>query len=167
MKRNIFLICALVLLTSTVFSQSIDIGFGATAGTKMNFGEYEAKTGFGVNAHGMITLSKFGIIGGISYYLPQKSDHFSGEEKRTFVSTNLDLMYSLIKLPKIKIYVLGGLANLTQKTKTTSDGNVTKSSNNNLLFEAGAGLKAGPIYVEAKYQTKIRQFVATVGFNIL
>ncbi len=167
MKKNIFLICAIVLLTSTVFSQSLDIGIGATAGTKMKMGESDATTGFGINAHALVSFAKFGVIGGISYFLPQTYDFTGGNTKNTYFMTNVDLMYSLFKLPKIKIYAFGGIANFTQKVKTTTGGTSVKASNNELLFEVGSGLKAGPIYVEAKYQTKIKQFVATVGFNFL
>lgn len=168
MKKNIFLICALVVLTSSAFSQNIDLGFGATAGTKIKFDDAtNITTGYGVNARAVIGISKFGISGGVSYYLPSKYEFADTKIKNTYYSINADLHYYLIKIPKVRIYALAGLANNTLSIKTTISGNSTKTTNSNLLFEIGTGLKAGPLYIEGKYQTKIKQFVATIGFSII
>lgn len=168
MKKNIFLICTLIALTSSVFSQNIDLGFGATSGAKMKFDNTGITTmGYGVNARAVVGINKFGVSGGISYYLPSKYEIADTKFKKTYYSINADLHYYLIKIPKIRIYALAGLANNTLSTKTTISGNSTKTTESNLLFEIGTGLKAGPLYIEGKYQTKIKQFVATIGFSII
>lgn len=168
MKKNIFLICALIVLTSSAFSQNIDLGFGATSGAKMKFDNTGTTTmGYGLNARVVVGISKFGISGGVSYYLPSTYEITGSKIKNTYYSINADLHYYLIKIPKIRIYALAGLANNTLSSKTTIAGNSTKTTKSNLLFEIGTGLKAGPLFVEVKYQTKIKQFVTTIGFSII
>ena len=167
MKKNILLICTLVFFTSTVFSQNIDFGFGATAGTKMKIENEGTTTGFGVNARGVVGIKKFGVSAGVSYFLPNKYDVASTEIKNSHLVINADLLYYFLSIPKIKVYGLAGISNMTQMTKTTTGGSSVKTNTSNIVFEVGTGLKAGPLFVEAKYQTKVNQFVATVGFNIL
>jgi len=167
MKKNIFLICAIVLLTSTVFSQNIDLGFGATAGTKMKFGDTGTTTGFGINARAVVGLNKFGVSAGVSYFLPSTFDLAGSEIKTSYLAINADLHYYFFSIPKVKFYCLGGLSNMTFMNKVTTGGTSVKTNSSDIVIEIGTGLKAGPLFVEAKYQTKVKQFVATVGYNFL
>ncbi len=157
------LIIALVLVTSTSFSQNFDFGFGAALGTKMKIDNSGTNTGFGVNARGVFSFAnKFGVTGGATYFFPNKFDVEGVEYKNSFLIINVDFLFYFLNIPKVKFYALGGLANTIQMYKI--DGN--SDSENNIGLEFGSGLKAGPLFIEAKYETKAEQFIATVGIYI-
>jgi hypothetical protein len=166
MKKHVLLVCALMLFAGTAFSINYDFGFGATVGTKMRIDQTGAEAGFGLNARGVFNFAhKFGISAGISYYLPSKYGS-QPEYKNSFLVTNADFLFYFIKVPKVKIYGLGGIAYTTRMHKRITNTATTKTTYTNLGLELGSGLKTGPVFVEAKYDTKIKQFVATIGIYL-
>jgi hypothetical protein len=166
MKKNILLICALVFISSAVFSQNFDFGAGLTAGTKMKINSAtETTTGYGLNVRAVFNFAhKFGVLGGVSYYLPKTyTVNTTTKQKNSFLVANVDFLYNFIKLPKAKIYGLGGFAYVTNYSNMLINDADHKLTTTTFCLEAGAGVKAGPIFAEVKYQTKFKQVVATVG----
>ncbi len=162
MKKNIFLVCLLAFLTTTAFSQNFDFGFGLTTGTKMKITETGTSAAFGANVRGVLNFAhKFGVLGGVSYYLPHTFGTTT-KEKNSHLVLNADLIYKFISLPKAKIYGLAGIAH-TKRYKKINDVDHNLSGTG---FEFGAGAKLGPLFGEIKYETKFKNVIATVGIYL-
>ena len=169
MKKNIFLVCLLAFLTTTAFSQSFDFGFGVSAGTKMKVNTLtDRDTGFGINARGVFNFAnKFGVLGGISYFLPNTSDIDATTKLKTHhIGFTADFLYNIINIPKIKLHLLGGATTFVEYRNNIINGTDHKQNQKHFCLEVGAGIKAGPLFAETKYQFNVKQFVATVGIYI-
>lgn len=165
MKKITLLICAIVLMSGSVFAQNFDFGIGLTSGTKMKFNNDGYTTGFGINARGVFSFAhKFGVLGGVSYYLPSKyTETYVIESENSFLVMNADFIFYLLNIPKTKLYALGGVAYTTHYHNSILDGMDHKFTTKTTGLEVGAGLKATAFFVEAKYDFKVKQVLATIG----
>lgn len=162
MRRILFIFVVFILASGTALSQS-SFGIAGLAGTKAGVNATSSgKLGFGIHARFVSSVSdNVGLIGGFTYYLPSTITALGVETKWNYMTANADLMFYLANEDDFKFYVLGGA---TYTSLMVTAGGI--SGNTDWLFgwEAGAGVEIGRLFIEGKYDAKLKQVVGTLGF---
>lgn len=161
MKKILLGLILLIFVSGTAFSQ-ITFGVAGVAGTKAGIDSSidDAKINFGAHARILASINdNLGFVAGFTYFLPSEAQLLGGTDEATLMEFNADLHYYLVNEAAFKFYGLGG-AVFSSLKKVTSAGSDTGTE---IGWEAGAGLKLGKLFIEAKYDNRMQQVVGLVG----